>query len=147
MVRAISNNSGSSPRFERVFTRVEAAATLPLVRRIVSDLVSLNQSISTQRAQIREIDRMTATIPLADYRDELGDIRSSLRNDEASFEKCMAELISLGVIPHDPIDGGVDFPGVLNRRNVRYCWLPGEPTIEFWHEIDEPCANRQTIDE
>lgn len=119
---------------------------LPLVSRIVADLVSLNRSIVTQRAQIREIDRLTATIPIADYRDELGDIRSSLQQDEASFEKCLAELVSLGVVPRQPIDGGVDFPGVLNRRNVHLCWAPGENEVEFWHEFDEPCGNRQPIE-
>lgn len=145
MVRAISNNSGSSPTCDRVFTRLEATATLPLVSRIVSDLMSLNQSILTQRTQIREIDRMTGTIPIAEYRDELGDMRSTLHADEARFEKCLAELLSIGVVPHQPIDGGVDFPGVLNRRSVRFCWIPGEDKVDFWHESDEPCSNRQPI--
>ncbi len=118
---------------------------LPLVSRIVADLVSLNQSILTQRAQIREIDRMTGTIPIADYRDELGDIRSSLQADEESFEKCLAELVSLGVVPHQPIDGGVDFPAVLNRRSVRLCWAPGDEGVDYWHELDAPCGNRQAF--
>ncbi len=119
---------------------------LPLVSRIVADLVSLNQSILTQRTQIREIDRMTGTIPIADYRDELGDIRSSLHADEASFEKCLAELVSLGVVLHQPIDGCVDFPGVLNRRSVRLCWAPGDEGVKYWHESNEPCENRQTFE-
>ncbi len=146
MVRAIGNNPGSTPSRDRVFTPTQATAMLPLVSRIAADLTLLNQSIRTQRAQIREIDRMAATIQIADYRDELGDIRASLAADESSFESCVAELASLGVILHDPIDGGVDFPGVLNRRRVRFCWSPGEVEVEFWHETEEPCSARQALE-
>ena len=89
---------------------------------------------------------MTSTIQIADYRDELGDIRASLAADELSLESCRSELVSLGVLPHDPIDGGVDFPGTLNRRTVRFCWAPGDTVVEFWHETDEPCNRRQLIE-
>ncbi len=146
MVRAINDKSGSTPNRDRIFTPVQATAMLPLIRRIASDLVALSQSIQTQRSQIREIDRMTVTIEIAEYRDELRDIRTSLEADEASIESCLAELVALGVLPHDPIDGGVDFPGIMNRRSVRFCWLPGEPIVQYWHETDACCVSRELIE-
>ena len=147
MVRAIGDKPGSTPSRERVFTPAQATATLPLVRQIAADVALLHLAIEGQRSQIREIDRIPDTIQLADYHDELRDIRSSLELDETRMEKCVAELLSLGIQPHQPIDGGVDFPAILNRRRVQLCWLPGDSQVEYWHDVDEPCSRRQKLDE
>lgn len=147
MVRAIGDKPGSTPSRERVFTPGQATATLPLVRQIVAEVVSLSRSIDAQRSQIREIDRIPDFIQIADYHDELRDIRTSLESDERRLETCLGELVSLGITPHQPIDGGVDFPGLVNRRRVQLCWLPGESQVEHWHDTGEPCSRRQRLED
>jgi hypothetical protein len=39
----------------------------------------------------------------------------------------------------------VDFYGTLDGRDVFWCWMAGEDTIEYWHEIDAGFAGRQRI--
>ena len=118
---------------------------LPLVRRIVADLVQLNATIESQRQQLREIDTMTDRIDQPNYQEEIRDMRRSLVEDEARLAACLAELRLLGVESHEPIDGFVDFPAQLNRRSVRLCWHSAEETVSHWHEVGD-CSNRKRID-
>ena len=61
MVRAISDNNDSIPKHSE-FTPISATRTLPLVRRIVDDMMRLTESIETQREPLRVIDDLPETI-------------------------------------------------------------------------------------
>lgn len=147
MVRAISNND-NEPLAERPndFTPSTATKMLPLVRRIVKDLVALNQSIEAQREQLSGVDDLPETIDQPDYREELSDVRRSLADDELQFAACLDELASLGLQAHLPIDGSIDFPAMMNRRRVCLCWNPEDKEVMHWHEIGEAKENRQAVD-
>jgi hypothetical protein len=146
MVRAISDNNDSTARREAKFTPSAATETLPLVRRIVADLMRLNQSIAAQREQLRGVDNLDETIEHADYQEELRDIRASLSDDEQRFQQCLGELTALGIEPHFPIDGSVDFPAVVNRREVRLCWHPDDDQVSHWHEPGQTPEQRKPVD-
>lgn len=144
MVRAISDN-GATDKSKVTFTVTSATKMLPLVSRIVDDLMRLDDSIKAQREQLRGVDKLVATIDTPDYQEELSDIRCSLDDEQQRFDSCMGELASLGVSPHLPFDGSIDFPSELNRRHVRLCWQPGDDKVSYWHEIDGAKDCRQKI--
>ena len=146
MVRAISDNNGSSAPAENEFTPRTATLMLPLVRRIVADMIRLTDSIAAQRAQLQVIDDLPETMDQRDYSEELSDIRASLADDEERLVACAGELSALGLEAHLPFDGSVDFPAVLNRRRVRLCWSPDDEKVEHWHEIGQPKTERQKVD-
>lgn len=145
MVRAISDSDSKKPSITS-FTASSATQMLPLVSRIVDDLLRLDRSIKAQREQLSGIDERSATIDHADYKEELTDIRGSLDYDQRKFESVLSELTSLGVSPHLPFDGSVDFPTELKRRHVRLCWQPGEERVEYWHEIGASRDRRQVME-
>ena len=145
MVRAIGNND-STLESESGFTPASAVRTLPLVRRIMHDIIALSDSINRQREQLRGIDSLDDTIGDRHYQEEVSDIRVSLANDEARLNECTAELVALGVRPHLPIDGSVDFPATFQRRAVRLCWHVDDEDISFWHEVGEAAEQRKRID-
>ena len=122
MVRAISDNNDPTAGHDSAFTPCSATKMLPLVRRIVADIVQLSGSIDAQRAQLSEIDKLAETIDQPNYREELSDIRGSLASDELRLEVCFSELAALGLEAHQPFDGSIDFPAILNRRRVHLCW-------------------------
>ncbi|MFK8111058.1 MAG: DUF2203 family protein [Rubripirellula sp.] len=147
MVRAISNSDNESKSNQvSAFTPALAAKMLPLVRRIVEDLMRLNRSIEAQREQLHGIDQLSETIDQADYSEELSDVRESLEDDEQQLAACIGELTSLGLKTHLPIDGSVDFPAVINRRSVCLCWNPKDGDQLYWHEVGETTKQRQKID-
>ena len=144
MVRAIGNDSAlDSPRG---FTPARASKTLPLVRRIVADMISLTESIDRQREQLRGLDDLTDPIEHVHYQEEVSDIRLSLADDEKRLKNCIAELGALGVEPHLPFDGYVDFPAILNRRPVCLCWHSDDQTISHWHEEGDSAKHRKRIE-
>lgn len=145
MVRAISDND-STDRSITTFTASSATQMLPLVSRIVDDLLRLDRAIQAQREQLSGVDKLASTIDQPDYQEELSDIRGSLDHDQQRFETFLGELKSLGVSPHLPFDGSVDFPTDLNRRHVRLCWQPGEDRVEYWHEVGAPKNHRLKLE-
>ncbi len=145
MVRATSSNRDSGGYKSECFTVAQATEMLPLVSMIVSDALQLNRAIERQRQQIRGIDAIAGTIDHPSYQDELKDIRGSLLEDEKRLKKCLGELSQLGVEPHLPLSGAVDFPSIINRQPAVLCWFFGEPSVDFWHEVGAVNAERKPL--
>ena len=114
------------------FTIEQANRTLPLVRRIVEDIV-----IGYRRWQMRIDEFEVATI---NSRPDAQDARAELLEGEAQalaveIAGYEAELAQLGVRCTDHAAGLVDFPSVIDGRPVNLCWRLGEPAVQYWHEI------------
>jgi hypothetical protein len=125
-----------------LFTVDQANATLPLVRKIVSDVVRHH---ATWREKILELDLASSTAQAegehADA-DRLEREVQSLAREIAGFQR---ELDALGIELKDPRLGLVDFPGELNGRRILLCWRLGEPEVQYWHEADAGYAGRQPL--
>jgi hypothetical protein len=116
---------------ERFFTPREADQTLPLVRRIVADILAAG-------ARMRE--RSVAVGAHAERDPEVLGFMDSL---EGLFE----ELESLGCSYKDwNFEVGlVDFPARIFGEEVMLCWRSDEPRIQFYHEHDAGFAGRKPI--
>jgi hypothetical protein len=134
----------SSPR-PKTFTVREANATLPLVRAIVSDLVHLARDVVERR---QRVSALTASRP-HDARDlyhqEVAQIEEEVEENSRQLEEYVEELRQLGVEPKSATEGLVDFPAILDGREVYLCWKLGEPEVLFWHELDAGFRGRQRI--
>ncbi|MCH2180295.1 MAG: DUF2203 domain-containing protein [Mariniblastus sp.] len=147
MVRAIQNSDEQLPsNVGEPFTVDTANAMLPLVKRIVADMLRLQKTVQRQRERLSVIDQLQDTTDQPEYQEELADIRGSMQGEEQQLEACVRELNALGVEPQMPFDGSVDFPAVLNRRAVCLCWHPDDAGVEYWHEMGEPTSARQKLD-
>ncbi len=152
MVKASRDNPGhraemASRNDTTVFTPSGASKTLPLVRRIVSELMGLQSLIDAQREQLRGIDALTETIDSRTYQEEVEDVRDSLEDDQQQMQACIDELESFGVVVHEPFDGFVDFPAVLNRRPIRLCWHPADERVNHYHELHQSPSDRKKLDD
>jgi len=146
MVRAISdNNNDSTEKSYTSFTTTSATRMLPLVRKIVGDLLRLDDSIKAQSEQLRGVGELVETINHTDYQEELSDIRGTLDRDQRKFESYLSELLSLGVEPHLPFDGSVDFPSEMSHRQIRLCWHPGDDQVEYWHSVGQTRNQRRKL--
>jgi hypothetical protein len=127
---------------ERIFTVAEATRTLPLVRRIVEDLV---RDHTRWEEKVREFE--LATVGSSP---EKPDVIAELLQIEAQrlaadIEGYIAELNDLGVICKGMGTGLVDFRGRLDGRDVFYCWKLGEPSVQYWHEVNAGFIGRQKL--
>jgi hypothetical protein len=124
------------------FTVEEANRTLPLVSRIVEDLVR-EHGLWEDKVREFELATVGASPERPDAIAELLQIEAQrLAKD---IEGYIAELASLGVICKGMGTGLVDFPGEIDGRDVFFCWKLGEPAVQYWHEIDAGFIGRQRL--
>jgi hypothetical protein len=135
------------PRHERLFTVAEANATLPLVRAIVSDLVTLSREVVERRQRLSLLLGGRERAATDVYQDELSHIERDVEKDGRRLQEYVEELHALGVVPTSGAEGLVDFPAVLNGRKVFLCWKLGEPRVAYWHETDAGYRGRQPLGE
>lgn len=123
------------------FTVEQANATLPLVRRIVDDIVLQHR---IWREKILEIDLVASTGRGTDVAqtERLEHEAQAIAREIDAFRR---ELDSLGIILKDPRLGLIDFPSTIGVRPVLLCWRHGEPEVQFWHDVDAGFASRQPL--
>lgn len=133
---------------KKYFTVDEANQTLPLVRVIVSDIVELAGTVDDRRERLDRF-RQGASVSNSDeqnpYDEEREQFEEELKQDIACLQEFAEELSNLGAELKDPRTGLVDFPMMLDGREVLLCWRHGEEEIGFWHEVDAGFQGRQSL--
>ena len=132
-------------RPKRAFTLREANATLPLVRAITADLVSLARDVIERRQRLLGLSRPASPEVRDPYREELAQIEGEIEQDAQRVAEYVEELRALGAEPKSVTEGLVDFPATFEGRRVFLCWRLGEPEVAFWHEADAGFRGRRPI--
>ncbi len=126
----------------QLFTVEQANRTLPLVRKIVEDVVRQHRR---WRETILELDLVTSTNPPDDVLTRAEDLERTALLLSRELEGFQRELNALGIQLKDPRLGLVDFPSEVDGRTVLLCWRFGEPEVQFWHELDAGYAGRRPL--
>ncbi len=115
----------------KLFTPKEANQTLPLVKRIVADILSTGDRI---RALSAEIGKNAESDPqIIQWMDQL----------EELFEEL--ELLGCSYKDWNFAIGLVDFPSVIDGQQVFLCWRSDEKELKYYHEIDAGFTGRKLI--
>lgn len=130
-----------------MFTVHEANARLPLVKAIVADLVSLARDVVQRRQRLSDLSRSAGRDERGPYKEELTHVEEELDKDTQKVVEYVEELRALGIEPKSVTEGLVDFPALLDGREVYLCWRLGEPEVGFWHELDAGFRGRQPLDD
>ena len=125
-----------------LFTVDHANRTLPYVRKIVEDIVREHRR---WQEAIVELDLLSSVA-----RPELPDPRAVALEKKSQriareIDAFQAELESIGIQLKDRRIGLIDFPSELDGRPVLLCWQLGEPSVQFWHELDSGFGGRQPL--
>jgi hypothetical protein len=128
--------------FSQLFTVEQATRTLPLVRKIVEDVVRQHRR---WREAILELDLVASAARADDPPDRAEELERKAQSLARELDGYQRELEALGIQLKDRRLGLVDFPSEMNGRRVLLCWRLGEPEVQFWHEIDSGFAGRQPL--
>ncbi len=115
----------------KTFTPRQAANTLPLVKGIVKDILATGQEIRSAAAEVGTgAEKDPRVVRLMDQ-----------------LETYFEELEALGCSYKDWnfTLGLVDFPSVIEGREVCLCWKSDEEDVRFYHESDEGFSGRKLI--
>jgi hypothetical protein len=128
----------------RLFTVAEAEATLPLVRRIVGDLLA---EYPRWRAAVARFEVLTGGAR-ADWGEtaDLVAARDDITAHAGRINGYLQELEAVGCVFKGFDAGLVDFHSLRGDQVVFLCWRLGEERITHWHELDAGFAGRQPLD-
>lgn len=121
-------------RPQKVFTLDEANRTLPLVSRILKDIVRCGGEINGLEKEISGSEDATSEVLVCRRQGKIVEIKGYL-----------AELRNVGCECKDLRTGLVDFPASLEGRIVYLCWKLDEPEISHWHEVEAGFGGRQPV--
>ncbi len=115
----------------KYFTPKEAVRTLPLVKKIVADILREGKEIQFL------IDQVGGDVQLNP------EISERLK----SMQVYLKELLDVGCFykDWDFSLGLVDFPSVINGEEVFLCWRSDEETISYYHHPASGYAGRKVI--
>lgn len=126
----------------QLFTVDHANRTLPYVRKIVEDVVREHRR---WQEAIVELDLLTS-VAHADLPDPRAvALEKKIQRIAREIDAFQAELESIGIQLKDRRIGLIDFPSELDGRPMLLCWQLGEPSVQFWHELDSGFAGRQPL--
>ena len=57
----------------------------------------------------------------------------------------VARIDELGITLREIETGLVDFPALVNGRQVWLCWRLGEGDVEYWHELSDGFGGRRPL--
>ncbi len=130
---------------KKYFTLDQANKTLPLVRKIVSDITSLHPKwrdlVYRYELVAAQSDPKLGELP------EQVTLRTEIEGVARQINDYMLELEEIGCVFKGFEEGLVDFYGQLDGRDMFWCWKQGEERISHWHELEAGFAGRQPIPE
>jgi hypothetical protein len=126
-----------SLRFSKHYTRAEARALLPQIRQWLDQL-------DDRRAQLGSVDQQLAEL-LATGHDIGGPVVDQWIRLIADLQTLVRQFTSREIQLKDLDRGLIDFPSILDDREVFLCWERGEPDIEYWHELDTGYSGRAPL--
>ena len=127
---------------DRQFTVEEANRTLPLVRRIVEDVVRQHR---LWREKILELDLVASSSRADESRARAEQLEQEAQALAHEIDGYQHELEELGIQLKDRRMGLVDFPSERGGKPVLLCWRLGEAEVQYWHDEDAGFAGRQPL--
>ncbi len=133
---SFSTPKSVKPSFKKPhFTLAQANRSLPLVRRIVRDIVRTHDEAVALQAKSETV---------GDGKESAG-THAALESVLERLGDFVNELTDVGCELKDYQTGLIDFVGQHQGRDVYLCWKLGEEKIGFWHELTGGFAGRKPI--
>jgi hypothetical protein len=124
-------------RFDKHYTRDEARALLPQIRKWLEQLHRLRQ-------ESEHYDKRLSGLTGQGHDAGGGTVNGWIRT-LADMQEVLAEFQRRRIFVKDLPRGLVDFPAIIGGREVFLCWEQEEDDIEFWHDLDTGFTGRERL--
>jgi hypothetical protein len=124
-------------RFEKHYTREEARAMLPEIRRWLDRLNRLRKDVEKLEQRLSQM--------AAQNNDIGGETVNNWIRALADMQEVLVEFQRREIIIKDLDRGLIDFPAIIGGREVFLCWESDEEDIEFWHDLESGFAGRERL--
>ena len=124
-------------QFKQHYTRDQARALLPQVRQWLKQLSALRQKLSDSDERLARL--------MAGGNDVGGETVNRWVRVAADVKATLAEFQRREIQIKDLDRGLIDFPAILDGKEVFLCWEQDEEDIEFWHDLHSGYAGRERL--
>lgn len=124
-------------KFRHHYTLEEARALLPRIRKWLVEIHQLRRRLKPLDLRIEQL--------LAGGADIGGDSVQHQAKLLAQLQRVVREFYTREIQIKDIDRGLIDFPAILEGREVFLCWELEDDDIEFWHELDSGFAGRERL--
>ena len=131
-----SDASENPDRGEVVLSLKTVQKMLPLVQRIVEDLLDGQRTLVRLHPEEEMLDRRKRTLDWPG-RQRRYRLKEEIAQIENGLLAARDELELLGVVLLDAESGRVGFPTMVNNRKAFFSWQPGENGLHSWHFEEE----------
>ena len=132
------SEEGTGLVYERHFTRAEANALLPQLKAMLDQL----------RESKDELTDAEAHEALGEAAPSNGGGEEGRQVGVAFLEvrRLLETIEQSGIVLRDIDRGLVDFPALVEDREVYLCWELGEDEVAYWHDLDAGYGGREPLD-
>jgi len=123
---------------ERHFTRDEANALLPQLKALLTQLREAKDELTDEEAHEA----------LAEAGPTNGGGQEGRQVGVAFLEvrRLLEALEGSGLVLRDIDRGLIDFPALIDDREVYLCWELGEDDVAYWHDLEAGYGGREPLD-
>jgi hypothetical protein len=128
---------GSARVHARHFTVEQANAALPTIKPLLQKLRDARDLLTDAEAHAA----------LSDAAPTNGGGEAGTQVSEAFLQvrRLLVTLDEAGIVVRDIDRGLIDFPAIVEQREVYLCWELGEDEVAWWHELDAGYRGRQQL--
>ena len=130
---------------DRYFTLDEAREHISWLAQLFADLKPLRARAQELTGETRALEQRIGSNGGSTTRDRLEQQRGLLDEVVAEINLKADAISERGILVKGVEPGLVDFPSLMDGREVYLCWREGEAQIDFWHEADAGFAGRQPL--
>ena len=121
----------------RHFTQAQANAALPRVRPMLQKLRDARDLLTEEEAH--------AALSDAAPGNGGGEHGTQVGTAFLEVRRLLLAMQEAGIVVRDIDRGLIDFPAILDGREVYLCWELGEDEVTQWHDLDAGYGGRQPL--
>jgi hypothetical protein len=122
----------------RHFTREEANALLPRLTTILDQLRDAKDELTDAEAH----EALSESAPTNGGGEEGKQVGVAF----LEVRRLLESIEQSGLVLRDIDRGLVDFPAMLDGREIYLCWELGEDEVAYWHELETGYGGREPLD-
>ena len=131
-------DEGTELVHERHFSREEANALLPQLTALLNQLQEAKDELTDTEAH-EALSEAAPTNGGGEQGRQVGVAFLEVRRILETVERA-------GIVLRDIDQGLVDFPALMDGREVYLCWELGEDEVGYWHDLEGGYGGREPLD-
>ena len=124
-------------QFRKHYTRDEARALLPKIRKWLDQIAQLRKRLEHYEQQLNPL--------LSTGADLGGELVNRYVKTIAEIKAVLLEFGRREIQIKDLDRGLIDFPAIRGSKEVFLCWEQDEEDIEYWHDLESGYAGREKL--